>query len=256
MERRQVPSTPVAEVAVDVKGNKKSGEFQLMEAPEDWPEAIDDRYASLPPTPRLEASRKWPQISGTYGQLNQAAAHLEQIAQRRGITIGEFKTNAGDVGYYNPDKKEIGLHQDVVGEPGHYLFALAHELAHSGDPNYKANPSDYNKGKNVKAEFEVVAEQTAINVLKSFGLQVSGAEAQLDKIGYKPKMGGMVGSWRSAVSVNGKLNDRIVCAEAHLMKPSLNPEVTDRRARQLRASGRRVDKQIRKSRPKAGKRRK
>lgn len=102
-------------------------------------------------------------------------------------------------------------------EPSPRAFVLAHALGHALDPRYQFDPQDYDGVR--KSGYEVVAEASAVNALRSFGLVLDDADRYLDE---RFPRRWFPGGWRK--SLEWGLCDRYMCALLPLLKPAPDDE--------------------------------
>lgn len=180
-------------------------------------------------SPALARARSFPQISGSYESYRAAADNLEELARRTGITILPTTSYEGGGASFNPSTRTIAMHKDICEDPGLYVLALAHEMAHSLDPGYVERPQDYEHEKH-RANAEMVAETAALTALLSYGLTISGADTHLQTIAANRSSRR---EWDSILK-SPEVGDRFRCALFPMLRPTDDSAVHRRRHRAYR----------------------
>ncbi len=140
-----------------------------------WPEGW---FGPRPVPRRITDVRPVPAISGRIPDLEAATSYLERFAHNRGVWIGEFDGEVVfGVACYDQEKERIVLHRDLCRDPALHAFALAHELAHHLDPQFRHFGEQYTERRR-RVRFEVVAEAAAIQSAPLFAAPMSASKVR------------------------------------------------------------------------------
>ena len=187
---------------------------------EPQPPPSSDWFGPVTAPPQASGVRPFPTISGHWSGLDECIQHLHRVAEYSDFIIIPFKTapaGADPLGSCEMRRQRVYINEIFLDEPAFYAFVLAHELGHALDPRYQFDPQDYDGVR--KSGYEVVAEASAVNALRSFGLVLDDADRYLDE--QFPRRW-VPGGWHK--SLEWGLCDRYMCALLPLLKPAPDEE--------------------------------
>lgn len=204
-------------------------------APEPQPQSQPEPEPQLEPEPhpnpdwfgpvtapqQARRFRPFPAVSGFWSQLDECIQHLHRVAEYSDFVIITFETappGADQLGSCEMARQRVYINEIFLSEPAFYAFVLAHELGHALDPRYQFDPQDYDSVFR-KSGYEVVAEASAVNALRSFGLVLDDADRYLDE---RFPRRWFPGGWRK--SLKWGLHDRYMCALLPLLKAAPDAE--------------------------------
>ena len=189
-------------------------------APEPQPSPGSDWFGPVTAPPQASRERPFPAISGHLSSLDECLQHLHRVAEYSDFIVIPFETapaGADPLASCDMHRQRVYINEIFWDEPAFYAFVLAHELGHALDPRYQFDPQDYHGVR--KSGYEVVAESSAVNALRSFGLVLDDADRYLDE---RFSRRWVPGGWRK--SLEWGLYDRYMCALLPLLKVAPDEE--------------------------------
>lgn len=166
-----------------------------------------DWFGPVTAPPQASRERPFPAISGHLSSLDECLQHLHRVADYSDFIVVPFKTapaGADPLASCDMRRQRVYINEIFWDEPAFYAFVMAHEMGHALDPRYQFDPQDYNGVR--KSGYEVVAEASAVNALRSFGLVLDDADRFLDE---QFSRRWVPGGWRK--SLEWGLYDRYMC---------------------------------------------
>ena len=184
------------------------------------PSPSSDWFGPVTAPPQASEVRPFPTISGYLSNLDECLQHLHRVAKYSDFVILTFETapaGADPLASCEMERQRVYINEIFLDEPAFYAFLLAHEMGHALDPRYQFDPQDYHSVR--KSGYEVVAEASAVNALRSFGLVLDDADRYLNE--WFPRRW-VPGGWRK--SLEWGLYDRYMCALLPLLKVAPDEE--------------------------------
>ena len=198
----------------------------LLNRPAPAPDPDPDRFGPVTAPPQATEIRPFPIISGSRSWLDICIQHLHAVAEYLDFVIQIFRVapaGADPLGSCDMNRQRIQINEIFLSEPAFYAFGLAHELGHALDPRYQFDPQDFDSVFR-KSGYEAVAEATAVECLRSFGLVLDDADRYLDE---RFPRRWVPGGWRKSLRMG--LYDRYMCALLPLMRPLPEGEARNER---------------------------